>query len=91
MKLITILLLCFELLTAQDRISYLNKANQAEFEFVNGNVFAANKIFKQLQKNYKDLNTKDYFYSGIACYLLKDTLRGYDFLHIGFNHFNTIR
>lgn len=89
MRGIIILLLCIEISQAQSRISYLNRANQAEFEFLNKNIFVANKILKRLNIEYKHLNTKDYFYLGITYYLLNDTLRGYDFLEMFVFNFGT--
>lgn len=68
----------FQMLLGQSRISYLNSANEAEFEFLNNNIFAANKILTQLENDYKKLNTKDYFYLGVTFYLLQDSVNGYN-------------
>jgi hypothetical protein len=67
-------------LFGQDAIQYLNKANEAEYEFIQGNHVTAKSIFTLLEKKYGKLKFKDYFYLGISNYCLNDSINGLKYL-----------
>ncbi|MBL7910577.1 MAG: hypothetical protein JNJ41_05960 [Bacteroidia bacterium] len=66
--------------SAQNYIDYLNAANEAEHEFVEGNLDSAKKIFAALEKKYNKLKGKDYFYTGLIYYFQLDTVSGKEYL-----------
>jgi hypothetical protein len=60
----------------QNYIDYLNKANEAEHDFIEGNLTNSKKLFLELESKFKTLKPKDQFYLGLIYYFNNDTTNG---------------
>lgn len=81
LKRILILFIFFSIIEnykAQNYINYYNIANEAENELLNGNYLNSKEKLIGLESQYSELKAKDYFYLGVLCYILKDTLTGFE-------------
>lgn len=64
----------------QNYIDYYNEANEAEYQFVEGNHPKTIAILSKLEKQYGKLLNKDNFYLGMAYYLDRDSINGLNYL-----------
>jgi hypothetical protein len=64
---------------SQNYIKYYNEANEAEHLFDEGSFFSAKKMLTTLEREYKVLKPKDYFYLATIKFLEDDTLSGFDY------------
>lgn len=65
----------------QNYIDYLNQANEAEYQFVEGgDLKAAKQTFISLDRKFKGLLFKDNFYLAILYYLDNDSINGFKYM-----------
>ena len=75
-SLIFFVVLNISLCYSQNYIEYYNEANEAEYQFIEGNYLSSKANFQILEKQYGKLLTKDYFYLAILCYNQNDSVNG---------------